>query len=262
MVNDKIIDLIHRDLDGTISDSDREALQKHLKADEEARRMHADLAQMHRTLADMPRVEPPPAIRDHVLRQIGPRWKSVRQASPRRGLSEVFGSIIERFRVQPAIPFAVGIVAGALLLIPIAGQIGDGNGITGSQVAGTIIWDGPEPELESVGTREFNTGAVRGTLSTSRTDGAVVAELVVIASGDPVNIEFTYDPWDVAFQGIASLRKPASYVSADGDLVRLTHSGENLYRLAFADYPDKIATINVKISSDRVLWEGSIRTGF
>jgi hypothetical protein len=64
-------ELIHGDLDGTLSGPDRAELARLLLQDPEARRQHDELRRTEALLRQVPPAEPPPGLRSAILRALG-----------------------------------------------------------------------------------------------------------------------------------------------------------------------------------------------
>lgn len=253
MVEPKYIELMQKEIDGSISYIEKTRLAKFLKSNEEARELRDQLRRIHDCLVETPLVDPPESLRPNIMRQIVPRFRSA-AAHEHPGL---WGRLVERFRLQPAMPFAVGVALGVLALVPLIASRQAGE-IDASRMIGTLL--NAASEAEVIDSRDVNIGSMHGRLRTMALDGWVLVD-VAIESPDQISLVMSFDPNDIAFYGLTNLERGATFLESAPTELRLTHSGVRHYHLAFADNPNRTAEIAFRLESGGVSFQDVLHTG-
>lgn len=255
MVDEKYVELIQKEIDGGISYIEKTRLAGFLKRSEEGRELRDRLRQVHASLVETPLVDPPESLRTNIMRQVVPRPR--RAAEGAREHSGLWESLISRFRLQPAIPFAVGVVLGVLALVPVLAtrQSGDTDP---TRLIGTLLNAGADAEV--VDSKIISFGLVRGGLQVRALDGWILVD-VALQSPDQISLVMRYDANDISFYGLTNLDRGAAFLESSPTELKLTHTGVQHYYLAFADNPTRAAEISFRLESGGHVFDDSIRTG-
>jgi hypothetical protein len=195
-------------------------------------------------------------MKTEIMRRIEP-WPT---SDPSRfhQARELFEAIRERFRVRPAIPFAVGVAAGLMVFAIYLGTA-DRVSLTGDhQVAATLV--APVPDQQPLFSREFRLPEATGTIAVTRSAGIIWVQLETAADGE-TGIELSYDPGDLTFHGLSNENAlEATMSQADGS-IKLLQSGSSTLRLAFVSAGDQATTIKVVITAGAEQYQDSIVLG-
>jgi hypothetical protein len=212
MVEKSVVDLIQRDLDGTLSPEEKLRLEREIASSPDSRRMHEELRAVKDVLGCIDEVNPPPTLKPSILREIQRRSAPVRARQ----------SVLAPFRARPAVGYAVAVAGGIMV-----GIIGfalfsslpanlDRNDVVGTlSVGGSVKGMTRGPELGITGE------GVRGTV---RTESSKDFELIhcSLESERPAEMVITFDP---AKSGVVAIRndqtKGTSILSREGE-VRLS----------------------------------------
>jgi hypothetical protein len=256
MVEQKYIELMQKEIDGSISYLEKSRLASFLKGSEEARELHQQLRRVHDCLVDTPLVDPPESLRPNIMSKIVPRPRpTVARAIHGPSLWE---SLVARFRLQPAIPFAVGVVLGVLALVPVISTRQGGNDIDSSRLIGTLLNAGADAQV--IDSKIVSFGLVRGSLEVRALDGWVLVD-VALKSPDQISLVMDFDSDDISFYGLTNLDQGTTFLESSPTELKLTHTGVQHYYLAFADNPKRAAEIAFRLESGGEIYQEAIRTG-
>lgn len=256
MVDEKYIELMQKEIDGGISYFEKARLASYLKGSEEARELQKNLREIHRCLTEAPLVDAPKSLRDNVMRQVVPRPRPV--INPVGSRPGVWESLVARFKLQPAIPFAVGVAMGVLALVPVISQNPGGTTIDTSRLIGTLL--SSDLDTKVIDRKEISFGLVKGGVEVKAFEGWILVD-VALKSPDQISLVLDYDSDDIAFYGLTNMDRGSTFVESSDRELRLTHSGVRQYYLAFADNPGRVSEISLRLESGGESYEESILTG-
>jgi hypothetical protein len=258
MVDQHYQELMHKAVDGATTPEETQELESYLSADATAREQYEHLRKVVAALAGAERFDAPRSLKGNVMACLAMDAARAAQRSVAHG--SLWASMIEKFRIRPAIPFVVGVAVGALLLLPLIGTIGDQSPVDRSQMSGTLILNGFGTEAEVIDSREFAAGTVHGRIATQRSAGLVLAEIELSAPESEVDLRVHFDFREMVFLGVATVDKPPIHLSSSASDMHIRDSGQNRYRLAFTDAPGTQSEITLQVAADDRIWEGSVRT--
>ena len=112
MLKNKQIELIHKALDGEISEQQKKDLEEILAANPEALQTHSELSKVFNLLTDNPRIPPSPNLKKKILQSIDETLYAPNKRGERRNLS------LPKFSkqdVKTAFAFAFGMIFGILI---------------------------------------------------------------------------------------------------------------------------------------------------
>ena len=185
MIDEKIKDLINRDLDGLLSPEEQDQLKTYLAQNEQARHYYQKMRQMTEFLNQVPEVPAPPSLKENILNQIG---ASHSVPNVKREKFTIFSAFSEWFRVftaKPPYAFALGIAISAIIFTIIALQTMHPEPQTNLPVSGTI--------KTAQQTIPINLPVVQGKIEfTSR--GALSVLNVVLNPQEEIALTIEYDP--------------------------------------------------------------------
>lgn len=205
MPDPRLAELIQAELDGELTGSERAELGRLLLADPQARRLQGALRRTHAALTAVPDAEPPPGLRDEILRRAFPRSGDAASRPAGRGQGR-------------AGPFRyAAIFAGGLLVASMAFYLSgpDGTGISPDDMAGTMAGGGAYGEPAGVATLEAGKSDAR--VRVFRSGGVTVLESTV--SGVPgAVLEVSYDPETVRLTGVTGEAEGVDVRAGPGQL--------------------------------------------
>lgn len=120
-MNERIIELVHGELDGTNTAEERSELKKLLETDESAKAYFDETETFFGTLDSVSEVEPPPGLKERIMASIDVRPATA--ALPSKGLFESLKELFEPVLRRPAwavsYAFAAGLIVGIAALLVI-----------------------------------------------------------------------------------------------------------------------------------------------
>jgi len=256
MVDEKYVELMQKEIDGDISYFEKARLANYLKGNEEARDLRKSLREIHQCLIEEPLIESPKSLRENVMRQVMPRPRpTINPLGSRQGVWE---SLVARFKLQPAIPFAVGVAMGVLALVPVISQNQEGARVDTTRLIGTLL--NSDLDTKVIDHKQISFGLVKGGVEVRTFEGWVLVD-VALMSPDQVSLVLNYDTDDIAFYGLTNIDRGATFVETSDRELRLTHTGIRHYYLAFTDNPDRVSEIAIRVEAGGEAYEESIHTG-
>ncbi len=217
MIEQKYIELIHADVDGEISDSQREELKRHLATNPDARKMHEDMVQLGAMLDRVSELDPPADLASKIVESTG--QDAARQRTAPRSQRKVK-------QVPYALAASVAVAAVLYFALTQMPPMDD------SDVTGTIGRGRPAvlEHASRVDGFGLDLGDLSGSVDLHRTDQRFVVE-VNISSAEPLEIVASYDNETLRLAGFASWDEQGSvdFSASDGQFDVTSDSG---YRIA------------------------------
>ncbi len=170
MTDDERLALIHAEIDGELAGERRADLARLLLAEPQTRALREQLQRVDERLDRVAGVEPPPDLKDAILRRLPPATK---QAATRRGWSA------GRWRQAALI---AGLVTASAVIYQTVREPGAGS----SETAGTMA-AGTAAALDSVA---LDSGPVTGRVSLYR-EGTSLAVALEVTSAQPIDVLIT-----------------------------------------------------------------------
>jgi hypothetical protein len=181
MLEDSVLALINKDLDGLASADESARLREILAGNKEAQKFAEDLRGLARGLADVERAVPPATLRPAVMRSIAAASAGVqagRGDSFLRNLLRVPGSL------RPAMVFAGGVAAG-LVLFALGRWVMVPGSLDENDLAGSLAVRGLE--FSAGKALEFREGDMRASIRSGGGSGhAIVRVKLDVPSGTAV----------------------------------------------------------------------------
>jgi len=248
MISDKVVELIHRDLDGTLSQKERAQLEKHLESDNESREMLAKLRLLHKKLHEISETEPPADLKESVMKSL----PVVRYSARKQELS-VASKIIELFQVprfQMAGMFSLG-AAAALLFLVITQNLSISQQATAEKAMGTILSPEKIGNVEQVDSKHFTIDDYKVDINTSRSENIVFVRIDLKSeSNQPVQLVVSSEAADLKFHALDYNAPNLIHASFGNDFFSAATAGPGNWVLAFDD-PDKATeTLTIELKTE------------
>jgi len=165
-------ELLQRDAFGETSAEERAALHQRLRVDPALRAEHEKLVDVRRRLNQVGLVDPPPGLRQSILR-------AIRESAPREmGSWAWLGPLLVR---RPAFALGSALAVGLACGILVTGLLTGGSlpAVDESSVAGTMLPRGVRGDLPVVDRVRLEGAGLRAEAVARRASGVVVADLVI-----------------------------------------------------------------------------------
>jgi len=257
MTQQKLVELINKEIDGTNSRAESAKLKSHLSRHPGARQAYEELQKTALILQRLGEVDPPPHLRQHILNSLEKTQKGVTREW------DVLGKVLEalRGRLVPryALVFASGLFVGILLFVIFALPrdlgVGDTSGLTGTMAL--------VPELsvfQPADSVAFRLPEASGMIKTYYGGELVIAE-VRIESVTPVKTEIGFHPEAMTFSGFKRLQGVEGSLDIGQNAVALTQSGSGRGFVTFLSRGGSQGPLEIRVSSGgRTLYQSVLRT--
>ena len=208
MTEERLIELINKEIDGLNSASEHEELMQSVSSNEHAARLYRDLLRTTKALEGVEQIAPPSYLKSHIMNSI-----NTARALPNRQVWWL-SSWMELLRKRPmaryALVFASGLCVGILFLV-LANPWQHQGEPDASMVSGSVALFSDLHRLPTLESSRFETEGVNGVFRTYKTGGNVFVEIEV-QSSEKLTIELNSDPVELIFDGIRRSAK------AEGDV--------------------------------------------
>ncbi len=265
MTDERTLELMHGEIDGTNSAEESAKLGNLLTEDSETRDLYRELCEIDGALRGIEKSEPPPGLKESILSSVG----EMRRRAPeedRYFAARITPRRISLRRFIPARP-AYALATGILLGMGLCAATGilllraDPGMLAGSDRThrpyGTIVGSDAGGRLLNSQCIALEFGEIYGGACVEHTENAVQVHLG-ISSQDQVQIIFQYDE-EVRFEGYSALDEGTHTIEVRANEAELTHVGDCDYSLVFKDGRRAGSPIRMRVlHSGNLLFEKSI----
>jgi len=259
MDNERIIELINKEIDGTILPAERVVLEQYCSGSTEVQEMSRDFNQIASMLREVKHVDPPSTLKARVMREIAPE-----KAPHYQPLWQVLRtSVVDFFQPRTGFRFAYafsgGVLAGIALFALFASISGRPSFESGDAIGTMISSSARNLQLG----REFtiNAGGVSGAVTTQHSEEISVLTVNFNASSDVVT-HISYDPASLTMKAVRRSEDPGDHLVVRGGEIELSGVGNHTFAIYFGNISNSVAPVRVTIlSSGNSLFDNTIALG-
>ena len=238
MIDEKYIELIHKEIDGIIQPGELGMLKAYLNENPEAQTLYRELQQTVQLLNQVEEIEPSLNLKERIMSSID----SNKSEAPRPQKATV--SFMSRWFVKPAYTFALGVIAGLLVYGLVVENMIQKHSPDTNGLYGTIGID------ENMGSKKAEKVSVmlpeiKGTISMRQAENAVRLEANLTTPYE-CDIILEYDPSQIRFDGMPMQGRYAVLENSD-QFVRIKSSGQIQYKMYFTRLTQNPAPVTVKL---------------
>jgi hypothetical protein len=197
MIDKKYLQLMHKQIDGEITQHEFAKLQNYLSLHEEARVIYDELTQTNEVLNQVPALDPPNELSKMIMNSIDPELYTAKQRS-RFNYSQILNWFATPNR-KPAYAFAVGLVIGLILYAVIMVELFKEQSIDITDVYGTISHIDSN-RLETLHATPIETEQLQGSINIKRLDDLIWFE-IVLQCETTCDLTLAFDKKDLRFIG-------------------------------------------------------------
>lgn len=240
-MNEKPLELIHGEIDGRISATEREELRALLDADPKLREIRSELQKLAESFEKVQPLDPPAGLRARILNAIRPPEKPA-------GLAAWFPAwpMPTALRYGGAVAFGAAAAVVALQL----GGVGQGTpGMDVTGLAGTMAryqQPGPAGDISAI---QLNLNELHGTITSHLGEGLVILD-IDLTTTRPVAIVADYDSGRLRFSGYAQTDDSAMSVTNNDHQIIVNHEGPQHYAVFFEGDAKDSVEINFRFVAD------------
>lgn len=259
MIDQKYIDLINQELDGTNTQKESILLRECLSNDTIVQKLFNDLKKSFSVLEKIPQVDPSQNLKKLIMNSIP---VSKPQSNERRGFLQAlrpnrqFG-----MKLRYAYVFSLGVIAGAVVLILLNPNISGNVMSLESEILGSVIPHGKPLDFQISDNFDVSLEQLQGTIQIKRS-GAIILAKLNIESQFPVEVIFEFDGNYINFNGYNLSDMEETNLNISRDFVRLHGIKHNKGVMIFKDQGNSGQPMKFKIlSSEETLYEREVSTG-
>ena len=170
MIDNRIIELINCDLDGTISRNEKDELLSFLEKDSEAKELYFKMTSLTEGLKAVDAVEPPVELKENIMRMLPDvQVRTVNKPGIIESITSYFG---EAPKFQLAGSFSFGFAAALVLMMFIISPE-RGNLVSPNATMGTIIWDETDGGFIEIASKQIQINDNSISISSSRSGSKI-----------------------------------------------------------------------------------------
>jgi hypothetical protein len=264
MVEEKIVELIHQEIDAENTPDETAKLKACMAQNTEARKLYDEFAAAANMLREVKAVEPPGNLKKSILRSIQQDRYAVRAKKPALGgirsvVDMLFGA--PSYQLKYAFTFAFGLMAGLFIYALMSNTSQQQAGVDNSNLYGTMAWLDAAGNFKAVDSMAVDLEAGRVSMQVKSSSKQVIAELYLNTIKETM-IQIEFEESDLGFSGLsqASSRAGAAF-SSDGHTLKFINLGENQYLIAFANKTQGTSLLRFKLfASDALQYETTLAT--
>ncbi len=256
MIERRIEELMWLEIDDSISPNDRRELNSYLESHDEALKHFEQLRQMTMLFGQVGEIDPPPELRQRILRSLEAATPPAPQPA---GRIAAWDRIRDFFAPRPVLKVAAAAVMGMFVGIIgyhlLAYEAGVNDPLDISQLRGTIDFSSVD---QSNPVLNISVPGATGAMSLQRVKTRLLTHLD-IQSEDEVEIILGYGGQALGFSGGKLSEHPSNQVTIGDREIRVRNKGEGTYEFMFELDEDPAAPFLVKvISGGQVLLDREI----
>jgi hypothetical protein len=253
MIDPKILELINKDIDKTISLSEKDLLQKYINNDPEVNSTYHEMLETEKLLDKLPENDPSVSLKQRILNSINyDLYAKKHKVSFVDHVVDLFSVSNRKF----ATSFAFGLITGFIVL---------------AAIFYSYYSDKPFKEDNVVGTMGISESKIVESIPINLAESDISGQMIVSKSSDKyfldINIEskndfslqINVDPKSITIDNF-SLNKPNDFnIEKELGSIKINGSQNSNYSLAFSLKDSVAKNINIKIlSHDNKLYQKEI----
>jgi hypothetical protein len=207
MIDERVLELIHGDIDGINTPEEQQELRRHLMASEAVRHEHARMRELDRLLTALPLHEPPPGLRNAILARVN--WRPGRSWAGRRNW------------FAPALGMAAAL-AGVTFLLFTAPRFPE---LDRQVLGGTFA-----RSSTAVSSMRVDEHLVSGGL-TLRADGRGLVLELDLRADQPLSVVARGRDAPLVLRGVVPIDGSPAAISIEDGSIRVLHEGRQRYAL-------------------------------
>jgi hypothetical protein len=213
MIDNQIVELINKEIDGVASVDETARLRKAMSANPDVRTLFDDMRSVADAMANMASVDPPKTLKPAIMRAIeGLPWRK-----PATGPATVFHSFRVAFLRKPGFVFAGGLAAGFLVFALTMNLVAP-RSVDDSELTGTLVLRGTAPGFSRGNLIDVNNDDVKGTIETQFGSGLCLLRLHLDAP-QGVSVSIFTDPASVHLEAVRPSEDSGAQLSVrEGEL--------------------------------------------
>jgi len=239
----KYIQLIHKDLDGLLTPSERQELDTALQADPELQKFSEKLLRMSEQLKQVPLLEPPPSLKQKIVESID--FNRYRAKKTKPALFSRFAQWYAEPRFRLVYGLAAGIIIGILTSLLLFPGLITQPPLQITDLYGTIGIH--ESDLNVIREYSVDRNSFQGAFKVKTYWNIVGCEISFQTNAD-TEIQLEYNQALLEFRGITTLESIKTDLKTTPNLITLSASQSGNFLILFEKLSPSIFPITLKIN--------------
>lgn len=250
MLSDKDKQLIHRAIDGELSESEKAAFHRLIETSPEARRFYEQIDSLSALAAHAGTEESPADLKPAVLRAIAQRQRiPVGQSSSPRTIGAWFGTILTP---RLAYGLAAGLIIGvAVSTLTIKGPTGHLDPL---DLSGTIVGGAGSKSLQRIDADNFSESQAKGRIAVDAAENLRYIQLE-IASTQEVSAVLDYDPAAYVLRAFEQASPRSGNITTSEGRLSATQVGQNRYVIVLERIAEAEARTVCRVEAGGVIYQ-------
>lgn len=226
MIEEKYIELIHKDIDRTISSEEKESLEQYLSINSEAKNLHKDLLRTEELLDHLPENDPSSNLKKRILNSID--YNKYTSKKRKAFVPAYLSSLFSGSRIKIASSFAVGLVAVGIIISAIF-YSSYFNGLSDNEnILGTIGL----AESETIESVIVNNPNISGKIEISKISNSYDFN-IDLKSSEIYSLQIEYDPDNITYDDSSLENLKNIRIEKGTDNINLISNDAQSYSLSF-----------------------------
>ena len=243
MIDDKIVALINRDIDGVTSHEEHGRIEILRSSNREIERLYDGLLGLSKALAPPELVEPPQTLESSIMRDLANR----QQHHPHPTLLQQTKAFAQRqWNWQTGVGFTAGVALGVLMAAVLLGSFRDSK--TGeNELVGTILLRGATEPFKEGETLEISRGKTEGEITTSYSGNMCLVRFSLHSSAGSRS-ELLYDHSAVSVSSLYPSEKSSSPIEVQNGRIAIGADFNDTMLVVFAVHGVGRPVLHLKIT--------------
>ncbi len=257
-MDNKYLELIHNEIDRANTPEARVKLEAFLDENPEAQALYNELAALTGMLDKVEAQDPPPHLKQAILKALPEHTYAKAQPGKRFGL---LGTLIEALQARPrfayAYAFSVGLIVGLVAYALVANLTQPAS----TDLYGTLVSKDVARNLEAVAEAAIDLDDVHGTVQVKTSAGLVVIELA-LDTREQIEVRLAFDENALRLRSLTRQEDRSGHtLTTEDNHMSLTWLGEDTCIVVFNDRTASSTYIHLQLlHADDVLYERSLAT--
>ncbi len=210
MTEKQLLEAIHKEIDGELTEAEKVRLHEHLANDAQAQRLHRDLKRMSEALAQITPETPSVNLKKRIMNAI-PRYRYAPQA---KSFAKLFFPGL-KFHFKYAYIFLFGLAIGAVVTTVVINKT---QPLNPAEVSGSLMNPSEQPVL--VKQFNFNQENLSGTIAIKTNSNFVFTEINLRSSAE-LDIRLEFNAQHLDFNGANNLQTERMQLIREANLLQL-----------------------------------------
>lgn len=254
MIDEKYVELIHREIDGLNSEKERTELEAYLEKNPQAQRFFRELSAVAEKLGAVNLAEPPEHLKTVIMNSIpGDKYAPAKKTGLSKSVAWIF-ALKPRFQV--ALAFSGGLAAGLLLFALFTSNNSTPSSSDPANLYGTLALQASSEKIPATDQFDFTLEQVQGTAILKASGKMIFVELDLRPQTN-IGIQLEFNREELRCIGfISNDESPVTGLNIDGQSVKFSAQNNGKIRFFFHKTGDSDSPLKLLVSeSGNVLFQ-------